>query len=94
MARSAAHDLRKLSALPAPRADRARIERMLSLMAEKVAALRLEAAAAAAGDRVRAHRLHAKSFRLAQEIDEALWGLASLWDVRPELLWPCERLPV
>jgi hypothetical protein len=94
VARSAAYSLRKLSALPAPRADRARIERMLSLMSEQVAVLRLEGAAAAAGDRVRAHRLHAKAVGLAQDIDEALWGLASLWEVRPELLSPCERLPV
>ena len=34
---------------------------MLSLMAEQVVALRLEGAAAAAGDRVRAHRLQAKA---------------------------------
>jgi hypothetical protein len=94
MARSAAYRLRKLSALPAPRPDRAPIERMLSLMAEQVAALRLEAAAAAAGDRVRANRPHAKAVGLAQQIDDALSGLASLWDVRPEPLWTCQRLPV
>ena len=93
VARSAAYNLRKLSTLPAPRADRARIERMLSLMAEQVAALRLEVAAAASGDRVRAHRLHAKAVGLAQQIDDALWGLASLWDMRPEPLSRCQRLP-
>lgn len=93
-AHTTAYSLRRLSALAAPRVDRARIERMLSLMAEQVAALRLETAAAAAGDRVRARRLHAKAVGLAQDIDQALWELASLWDVRPELLWPCERLAV
>ena len=92
VARSAAYSLRKLSALPAPRADRARIERMLSLMAEQVVALRLEGAAAAAGDRVRAHRLQAKAVGLAQDLDEALWGLASLWAVRPDPFFRCQRL--
>lgn len=94
MARSAAYTLRKLSALPPPRADRAWIERMLSLMAEQVAALRLEASAAAAGDRVRAHRLHAKAVGLAEEIEEALWRVASLWEVRADKLFRCQRLPV
>ena len=93
MARSAAYNLRKLNALPAPRADRAWIERMLSLMAEQVVALRREGATAAAGDRVRAHRLHAKAVGLAQEINDALGRLALLWDVRPDLLFRCQRLP-
>jgi hypothetical protein len=93
MARSAAAPLRKLSALPAPDADRARIERLLSLMAEQVAVVRLEAAAAAAGDRVRAHKLRAKSVGLARQIDGVLGGIASLWDAPPERLWQCQRLP-
>jgi hypothetical protein len=41
---------------------------MLSLMAERVEVLRLEAAAATAGDRVRAHKLHAKRVGLGGQI--------------------------
>lgn len=67
---------------------------MLSLMAEQVVALRLEGAAAATGDRVRARRLRAKAVGLAQDLDEALWGLASLWGVRPDPLFRCQRLAV
>jgi hypothetical protein len=88
-ARSGAEKLRKLSALPAPRADRSRIERLLSLMAQAVASLRQEAAAAAAGDRERAHKLHAKSVGLADEQDTVLLNIAVLGDVRPELLSRC-----
>jgi hypothetical protein len=89
VARSAVEPLRRLKALPVPRADRARIERMLSLMAEQVEVLRLEAASAAAGDRVRAHKLRVKSAGLTDQQDGVLARLALLWDVAPEPLWRC-----
>ena len=53
----------------------------------------LELAPSTAGDRVRAHRLQAKAVGLAQDLDEALWGLASLWDVRPDPFWSVPGSP-
>ena len=78
--------LRRLS--PPPR-DRARVNRMLSLMEQQTEVQRQVAAAVSAGEIEQGSKLGATRIRLIHRKDELISRLASLWGVSPEPLWGC-----